>query len=61
MQRRLPHRLAIAAAALVLLVLAGCGQVQIQPVTGSPNYGPGQWFNDGSRHGVGYGGAGSRA
>jgi hypothetical protein len=62
MQSRLRHRLAIAAAALALLALAGCGgQIQIQPVVGSPNYGPGQWLNDGSRHGVGYGGSGSRA
>jgi hypothetical protein len=60
MQSRLRHRLAIAAAALALLALAGCGG-QIQPVVSSPNYGPGQWFNAGSRHGVGYGGAGSRA
>ena len=60
MQSRLRHCLAIAAAALALLALAGCGG-RIQPVVGSPNYGPGQWFNDGSHHGVGYGGAGSRA
>ena len=55
-ERPLSHRLVLAAAALVLLALAGCGDpIRFRPVFGSPS-----GYTPPVNSGWGYGGAGTR-